>query len=68
MPVKWYDWKRKEFFEVLASLSFAPYVPDNETILNNCFEFDWECSKITKIVKSIDDQNKIKVFLRSNYK
>lgn len=30
---------------------FAPYKPDNDAILNKCFEFDWCCSKISSFLK-----------------
>jgi len=34
---------------------FAPYKRDTNEILMKCFEFDWECSKIPKIIKDEED-------------
>ena len=30
---------------------FTKWIPDDSEIITLCFEYDWECSKITKIVK-----------------
>lgn len=30
---------------------FRDYIPDNELILSKCFDYDWNNSKIPKIVK-----------------
>lgn len=30
---------------------FKDYIPDNEVILSRCFEYDWNNSKISKIIK-----------------
>ena len=30
---------------------FAQYRADNEHIINKCFEFDWNCSVLPKIIK-----------------
>jgi NLR family CARD domain-containing protein 3 len=47
---------------------FRDYVPDNELILAKCFEYDWNNSKITKIIKDEKEQEKVKAYLRSIYK
>lgn len=33
---------------------------DTEEILRKCFEKDWACSKVTKVVRNVDDQNLVK--------
>ena len=47
---------------------FRTYKPDDKKILNNCFEIDWENTKIGKVVKNGDDIVKVKRFLKENYK
>ena len=47
---------------------FAPYRIDNEEILANCFDIDWNDSKIPKILKNDPDIDKIKDFLGSIYR
>lgn len=47
---------------------FKDYKPDKPALMNECFEFDWECSKIEKVVKLPEDVFKIKAFLKSKYK
>jgi len=49
---------------------FAPYKPDDDYILNKCFEFDWNCSKIQSLLKNADGTTllRIKAVLRSYYK
>lgn len=46
---------------------FAAYKQDTPELLDNCFETDWENSRIPKIVKG-DDEEGIKEFLRSQYR
>lgn len=36
---------------------FAKYKPDTERILNECFQFDWEKTRIEKLLKN--DENVI---------
>jgi len=43
---------------------FANYQVDTPALLNSCFEFDWDCSKIPKFVKDRDELLKIKKFLK----
>ncbi|EGR33095.1 leucine rich repeat protein [Ichthyophthirius multifiliis] len=47
---------------------FAKWQPDNEEILNKCFDFDWDNSKIPQKVKNKEDQELLKQFLREKYK
>eukprot|EP00347_Sterkiella_histriomuscorum_P005610 403355936 len=47
---------------------FKDYKADNPLLLNNCFEHDWSCTKLEKIIKDLTDQNKTKEFLRTRYK
>ena len=47
---------------------FREYKPDNTTILMTCFEHDWSCTKLEKIIKDLTDQEKTKEFLRTRYK
>ncbi|CAI2365652.1 unnamed protein product [Moneuplotes crassus] len=47
---------------------FKDYKPDTPTLLEGCFEYDWKCSKITKLVKNEEDQAEVKKILKSHYK
>ncbi len=47
---------------------FRDYKADNVSKLEECFEFDWSCSKIEKIVKVEEEIIKIKEYLRGVYK
>ena len=51
----------------LAKSFFAKYKADNEMILNKCFDFDWNCSSLNRMVKDPDNNAKVKAFLRSKY-
>ena len=44
------------------------YKHDTPALLNNWFEFDWECSKIPKIIKDPEELDEVKKILKSNYK
>ena len=37
------------------SFFFKNYFMDHESLLNKCFEFDWSCSKIPKLIKDPKD-------------
>mmetsp|Transcript_6029 Transcript_6029/g.5632 ORF Transcript_6029/g.5632 Transcript_6029/m.5632 type:complete len:199 (-) Transcript_6029:158-754(-) len=68
-PPKFHEKKERiktpwDFFKSV----FKDYKPDTPKILDECFEFDWNCSKITKLVKNGDDQTEVKKLLRSLYK
>ena len=47
---------------------FRTYKPDEKKLLNSCFEFDWDNTKIRKVVKNGDDLVKVKRFLKEKYK
>ena len=47
---------------------FKDYKADNADKLAECFEFDWSCSKIEKIIKSEEETQKCKEYLRGVYK
>lgn len=46
---------------------FRTYKPDDKQILNGCFEFDWENTKIHKIIKDGEELVKVKAYLKLNY-
>ena len=47
---------------------FKDYKFDDDKHLNNCFEFDWNYSRLTNLIKNEEDQNNVKELLRSHYK
>ena len=47
---------------------FKDYKADNADKLAECFEFDWSCSKIEKLIKSEEETQKCKEYLRGVYK
>ena len=47
---------------------FKDYKFDTEELLKKCFEFDWEHSKIPKLVKDDSERLKVKNFLWENYR
>jgi len=47
---------------------FKDYKADNVNRLDECFEFDWECSKIPRIIKNEDELSACKEYLRGVYK
>jgi len=47
---------------------FKDYRPDNPQLLDQCFEFDWECSKIPRVIKTDEELDKSKEYLRTVYK
>ena len=46
---------------------FRTYKPDDQKLLNGCFEFDWENTKIPKVVKNGTELKAVKDFLKENY-
>ena len=42
--------------------------PDDAELINLCFEYDWECGKVPKIIKDADQLNDTKEFFREKYK
>jgi len=47
---------------------FKDYRFDNDHTFNQCFDFDWERTKIPKLVKDVAQQNEIRKMLRANYR
>jgi hypothetical protein len=47
---------------------FRDYKPDNPTLIDECFEYDWSCTKLEKILKNEEEQLKSKEYLKSIYK
>lgn len=47
---------------------FAPYKPDTTRLLNDCFEADWDRTKILRIVKNEEERERLKTYVRSVYK
>jgi len=47
---------------------FAAYKFDTDEHLANCFDFDWRCSKIDRMVKAVKDKEKIYAYLKNNYR
>ena len=52
----------------VAKSFFGKYKVDDDEIINKCFNFDWECSNLNKIIKDLTDRQNIKNFLRPRYK
>ncbi len=46
---------------------FKDYKPDHPKILEQCFEFDWENSKIHRIIKDEEERNLVKALLKEYY-
>jgi len=59
--------KEREPWDFKLSL-FAGYKFDSAMLLNDCFEIDWNRTKVHKIVKNEDDREEFKTYLRSVYK
>ena len=57
----------KRIWSIPISL-FKDYKSDNEYILNKCFELDWSCTRITRLIKDPNEQQQCKELLKSNYK
>ena len=47
---------------------FSSYKPDTARLLNDCFEMDWNRTKVARIVKNDDEREDLKTYLRSIYK
>ena len=46
---------------------FAKYRADNDAIMNKCFDFDWNCSSLNRMIKDPDNNAKAKAYLRTKY-
>jgi hypothetical protein len=47
---------------------FKDYKPDTIPLLNKCFEQDWEMTKIPRVIKNAEELQKVKSFLKMNYR
>ena len=47
---------------------FKNYKPDNNKLIAQCFEYDWSCCKIPKLIKNEEELEEVKSFLKSKYK
>lgn len=47
---------------------FAGYKFDTEEHLALCFDFDWRCSKIERLIKAVKDKERIYAYLKKNYR
>lgn len=47
---------------------FKTYKPDNDKVIEECFEADWPNTKIEKIIKDENQIELIKEYLKSIYK
>lgn len=50
------------------SIWFKDFKFENEELLRKCFEKDWACSKIMKVVKNPDELNEVKNVLWAHYR
>jgi hypothetical protein len=41
---------------------------DDAELVNLCFEYDWECGKVSKIIKDPEQLSGTKEFFRERYK
>lgn len=51
----------------LAKSFFGKYKADNDLIFNKCFDFDWNCSALNRMVKDPDMNTKVRAMLRTKY-
>ena len=52
----------------LANSFFGKYKADDDDIINKCFDFDWGCSSLDKLIKDLTSRQNVKNFLRPRYK
>ncbi|CAD8099201.1 unnamed protein product [Paramecium primaurelia] len=60
--------KQKRIWTFPISIWFKDFRFENEEFLRKCFEKDWSCSKIMKVVKNLDELNEVKNLLWKDYK
>lgn len=58
--------REKQFWSYELSI-FKNYQPDNEEIIDECFEYDYGSSKINKIIKDPLEYNEVKEIMREYY-
>ena len=46
---------------------FAQFKQDTEDLTDKCFEFDWQCSKIDKLIKAVVEKEKVYKYLKKKY-
>ena len=64
-PVRQATKKKRWAWEISL---FNTYKNDNEEILAQCFERDWNNSKLDALMKDQADKDEIKEFLKSQYR
>eukprot|EP00357_Protocruzia_adherens_P001184 CAMPEP_0115016550 /NCGR_PEP_ID=MMETSP0216-20121206/27513_1 /TAXON_ID=223996 /ORGANISM="Protocruzia adherens, Strain Boccale" /LENGTH=922 /DNA_ID=CAMNT_0002387047 /DNA_START=323 /DNA_END=3091 /DNA_ORIENTATION=+ len=47
---------------------FKGYKPDSQSLLNRCFEVDWNCSRIPRLIKDAEQCEAVKEIFRENYR
>lgn len=60
--------KQKRIWTFPISIWFKDFRFENEEFLRKCFEKDWSCCKIMKVVKNPDELNEVKNLLWKDYK
>ena len=63
-PKKIHGLRREKTAWDIKKSVFKDYVADNELILSKCFEFDWNCSKLPKLIKDEKEREKVKSYLK----
>ncbi|CAD8069790.1 unnamed protein product [Paramecium sonneborni] len=58
--------REKQFWSYELSI-FKNYQPDNEEVIDECFEYDYGSSKINKIIKDPLEYNEVKEIMREYY-
>ena len=58
--------KKKSQWSVEKSI-FRDWKPDSEETFAKCFEFDWKCSRIPRLIKNQDDLASLHQLLKENY-
>ena len=51
----------------IAKSFFAKYKYDNDIIIGKCFDFDWKCSTMDRMIKDPMERDAIYKFLRPKY-
>lgn len=47
---------------------FSKWQMDNDDMIKKCFDFDWEYGVIPKFIRKEEEVEKVKQFLKENYK
>jgi len=51
----------------VAKSFFAPYKYDTQAMMNKCFEFDWKCSSLNRMIKDPEMNSQTKEYVRGKY-